>query len=112
MLDQLAGFKIRGFEKRKDEVELFYRNLSGQYQQIISIFIVKERFAANVSQELKNPIAAIIANTENGISHAPDPEPEAAIFVAIQKQAVRMNKLISEISEAAIVDHQLVALRR
>tara|TARA_B100000780_G_scaffold76176_1_gene51358 strand:- start:522 stop:2075 length:1554 start_codon:yes stop_codon:yes gene_type:complete len=110
LVDQLAGFEIRGFEKRKDEVGLLYRNLSGLYQQIISLFIDKERFAADVSHELKNPIAAIIANTENGISHAPDPE--AAIFVAIQKQAVRMNKLISEISEAAIVDHELVALRR
>lgn len=110
LVDQLEGFEIKGFENRKDEVGLLYRNLNSLYQQIISLFIDKERFAADVSHELKNPIAAIIANTENGISHAQGPE--ADIFVAIQKQAIRMNKLISEISEAAIVDHELVASRR
>ena len=70
----------------------------------------KERFAADVSHELKNPIASIIANTQNAIAQADTAEREK--FAAIQNQAVRMNKLISEISEAAIVDHDLVAAKR
>ena len=33
-------------------------------------------------------------------------------ITTIQKQAIRINKLVSEISEAATVDHELVAAKR
>ena len=110
LVEQLAGFEIEAFETRRDEVGRLYRNLSRLHQQIITLFHDKERFAADVSHELKNPIASIIANTQNAIAQADTAEREK--FAAIQNQAVRMNKLISEISEAAIVDHDLVAAKR
>ena len=91
---------------------LLYRNLGGLHQQIIKLFHEKERFAADVSHELKNPIAAIIANTENAISEGPSAPNQSDAFVAIKSQAVRMNKLISEIAEAAIVDNDLVTAER
>ena len=110
LVEQLAGFEIEAFETRRDEVGRLYRNLSQLHQQIITLFHDKERFAADVSHELKNPIASIIANTQNAMAEAT--MAERAKFAAIQNQAVRMNKLISEISEAAIVDHDLVAAKR
>ena len=110
LVEQLEGFEIEAFETRRDEVGRLYRNLSRLHQQIITLFHDKERFAADVSHELKNPIASIIANTQNAMAEANTAEREK--FAAIQNQAVRMNKLISEISEAAIVDHDLVAAKR
>jgi two-component system sensor histidine kinase ChvG len=110
LVEQLAGFEIEAFETRRDEVGRLYRNLSRLHQQIITVFHDKERFAADVSHELKNPIASIIANTQNAMAEATTAE--RAKFAAIQNQAVRMNKLISEISEAAIVDHDLVSAKR
>ena len=112
VVDQLESFQINRFENRKDEVGLLYRNLGGLHQQIIKLFHEKERFAADVSHELKNPIAAIIANTENAISEGPSAPNQSDAFVAIKSQAVRMNKLISEIAEAAIVDNDLVTAER
>ena len=110
--EQLDAFRIDRFEERKDEVGLLYRNLNSLHQQIITLFNDKERFAADVSHELKNPIASIIANAENAIASAQSSSADVENFLAIKKQAIRMNKLISEISEAAIVDYDLVTAKR
>ena len=112
VVEQLGSFRIDKFENRKDEVGLLYGNLTSLHDQIIQLFNDKERFAADVSHELKNPIASIIANSDNAIIKAENSTSDIAAFKAIRKQAIRMNKLISEISEAAIVDYDLVAAKR
>ena len=112
IVEQLDALQIEGFEERKDEVGLLYRNLNSLHQQIITLFNDKERFAADVSHELKNPIASIISNAENAIASAQSSSADVETFLAIKKQAIRMNKLISEISEAAIVDYDLVSATR
>ena len=112
VVEQLGSFRIDQFENRKDEVGLLYRNLNGLHDQIIQLFNDKERFAADVSHELKNPIASIVANSENAIINAKNSATDIDAFKAIRKQAIRMNTLISEISEAAIVDYELVAAKR
>jgi two-component system sensor histidine kinase ChvG len=112
VVEQLGSFRIDQFENRKDEVGLLYGNLTSLHDQIIQLFNDKERFAADVSHELKNPIASIIANSDNAIVKAENSTSDIAAFKAIRKQAIRMNKLISEISEAAIVDYDLVAAKR
>jgi len=112
VVEQLGSFHINQFENRKDEVGLLYRNLNSLHKQIIRLFNDKERFAADVSHELKNPIASIIANSDNAIINAENSATDIDAFKAIRKQAIRMNKLISEISEAAIVDYDLVAAKR
>ena len=58
---------------------------------------------------MKNPIASIIAQVEN---FTPADDKDGATLDKIKEQAVRMNKLISEISEAAIVDNDLVTQAR
>ena len=70
VVEQLGSFRIDKFENRKDEVGLLYGNLTSLHDQIIQLFNDKERFAADVSHELKNPIASIIANSDNAIINA------------------------------------------
>ena len=106
---QLKSFSDRKLKSRKDEVGLLYRNLNRLTSQISTLFEEKERFAAEVSHELKNPIASIIAQVEN---FTPKEDEDEAALNKIKEQAVRMNKLISEISEAAVVDNDLVTQAR
>jgi two-component system sensor histidine kinase ChvG len=76
------------------------------------IFADKERFAADISHEIKNPVSSIIAHTEVIRGNLNDQEKVQGTITTIQKQAIRINKLVSEISEAATVDHELVAAKR
>lgn len=106
---QLKSFTDRKLSARKDEVGLLYKNLIKLTSQVSLLFEEKERFASEVSHELKNPIASIIAQTEN---YAARDDDDALTIGKIKEQAVRMNKLISEISEAAVVDNDLVTKAR
>ena len=106
---QLKTFGDKKLKSRKDEVGLLYRNLSKLTSQISNLFEEKERFASEVSHELKNPIASIIAQVEN---FTPKDDEDEAALNRIKEQAVRMNKLVSEISEAAVVDNDLVTKAR
>ena len=107
--NQLKSFGNQKLKSRKDEVGLLYRNLDRLILQISVLFDEKERFASEVSHELKNPIASIIAQVENFNA---ENDRDAAALEKIKEQAERMNKLISEISEAAVVDNDLVTQSR
>ena len=109
LASQLRSFGSKRLKSRKDEVGLLYKNLDRLTSQISLLFEEKERFASEVSHELKNPIASIIAQVEN---FAAKNEEDAAALEKIKEQAERMNKLISEISEAAVVDNELVTQSR
>ncbi|MDA0362267.1 MAG: HAMP domain-containing sensor histidine kinase [Proteobacteria bacterium] len=108
--EDLSSFHVRGFKNRKDEVGLLYSNLQILNGRLASLFADKEAFAADVSHELKNPLASIIANLEN-IPKDTDPEIKSTLGT-IGKQASRMNRLISEISDSALVDSELVKTKR
>ena len=106
---QLKGFRIDSLLRRKDEIGRLHSNLIKLTQQVSSLFKEKEQFAAEVSHELKNPIASIIAYAENYEGQG-QKDPEAVS--KIKAQAIRMSKLVTEISEAAIVDNDLVTKKR
>ena len=106
---QLQSFGVKGLSERKDEIGKLHNNLVLLTKQVSRLFSDKERFASDVAHELKNPIASIIAYAENLENQK---EKNFDSLQNIKDQAVRMNKLVSEISEAAIVDNDLVTKKR
>ena len=106
---QLQGLSISSLRNRKDEIGQLHKNLIKLTSQVAHLFKDKERFASEVSHELKNPIASIVAYAENFENQEVK---DLVIVNKIKSQAMRMSKLVTEISEAAIVDHDLVTQRR
>ena len=106
---QLQGFRIKSLSRRRDEIGKLHGNLVKLTSQMTNLFKEKEQFAAEVSHELKNPIASIIAYAENNEGRL---EVNDNVLAKVKAQAVRMNKLVSEISEAAVVDNDLVTKKR
>ena len=106
---QLQSFSISSLSRRRDEIGKLHGNLVKLTKQMTELFQEKEQFAAEVSHELKNPIASIIAYAEN-CEDAATTDPE--VIGKMKAQAVRMNKLVTEISEAAVVDNDLVTKKR
>ena len=108
--EQLKKFSIARLQGRKDEIGSLHKNLVKLTSQVTKLFEEKERFASEVAHELKNPIASIIAYSENMPEGSPQSVHEGV--AKIKEQAVRMSKLVSEISEGAIVDNDLVTKKR
>ena len=106
---QLQGFRINSLSRRRDEIGRLHGNFVKLTQQVTDLFREKEQFASEVSHELKNPIASIIAYAEATEGHS---NIDAAVIAKMKAQAARMNKLVTEISEAAVVDNDLVTKKR
>ena len=96
--------------QEKTKLVVCTQSLNTLTHQVSELFGEKERFASDVAHELKNPIASIIAHTEN--YDATQSESANTVISKVRQQAQRMNKLVTEISEAAIVDNDLVTKKR
>ena len=107
--EQLENFGITHMADRYDEIGKLHQSLMKLTSQVVELFKEKEQFAAEVSHELKNPIASIIAYTETFEGQTDEAKEN---ITKIKAQAIRMDRLVTEISETAIVDHDLVMQQR
>jgi two-component system sensor histidine kinase ChvG len=65
-----------------------------------------ERFAQDVAHELKNPLTAA-RSTAEALAYAKGPEQQAELVHQIQGELKRLNKLITDVSNASRLDAEL-----
>ena len=98
--------RIPDFTTRKDEIGELSGSLKSMTQAIYARIDAIESFAADVAHELKNPLTSIRSASET-LELAKTPEQQAKLMSVIQKDVARMDRLITDISNASRLDAEL-----
>ncbi|HWV40604.1 MAG TPA: stimulus-sensing domain-containing protein [Pseudorhodoplanes sp.] len=98
--------EIPDFTHRKDEIG----DLSGALREMTNVLYSRieaiESFAADVAHELKNPLTSLRSAVET-IPLAKTQESKERLFAVIQHDVSRLDRLISDISDASRLDAEL-----
>jgi len=91
---------------RGDEIGVLARAVSDMSQSLRTRIDNVEAFAADVAHELKNPLASL-RSAVDGLDRVDDPELRDKLRGIIRDDVARLDRLISDISEAARTDAEL-----
>lgn len=91
---------------RRDEIGMLARALSDMSIALRQRIDATESFAADVAHELKNPLASL-RSALDGIERIEDPTLRSQLLNVAKGDVLRLDRLISDISEASRVDAQL-----
>ena len=95
---------------RSDEIGLLARAVSDMSQSLRQRIDNIEAFAADVTHELKNPLASLRSAVE-GLDRVEDPELRQKLMGIARDDVGRLDRLINDISEAARADAELLRAR-
>ena len=98
--------RLPDFSDRKDEIGELSKALRAMTQALYARIEAIESFAADVSHELKNPLTSIRSATET-LEIAQKPEARDKLMGVIKNDVVRMDRLITDISNASRLDAEL-----
>ncbi|MFQ5564481.1 MAG: ATP-binding protein [Parvularculaceae bacterium] len=98
--------RIPDFSNRRDEIGELSSALKSMTQAIYARIDAIESFAADVAHELKNPLTSIRSATET-LAIAKSPEAQEKLMAVIKKDVGRMDRLITDISNASRIDAEL-----
>ncbi|SEM61355.1 two-component system, OmpR family, sensor histidine kinase ChvG [Sphingomonas gellani] len=91
---------------RRDEIGMLARALSDMSLALRARIDATEAFAADVTHELKNPLASL-RSAVDGLGRVQDPELRARLLTIVHDDVRRLDRLITDISEASRLDAQL-----
>ncbi len=91
---------------RRDELGMLARALSDMSLALRARIDATEAFAADVTHEMKNPLASLRSAVE-GLSRVKDPALQEQLLAIVRDDIHRLDRLISDISEASRLDAQL-----
>ncbi len=95
---------------RSDEIGLLARAVSDMSQSLRHRIDKIEAFAADVTHELKNPLASL-RSAIDGLDRVDDPELREKLKAIVREDVARLDRLISDIGEAARTDAELARAR-
>jgi len=91
---------------RRDEIGMLARAVSDMSQALRQRIDATDAFAADVSHELKNPIASLRSALE-GMGRIEDPALRARLLDIAQDDVRRLDRLVTDIADASRIDAQL-----
>ena len=91
---------------RADEIGLLARSISDMSQSLRQRIDNIEAFAADVTHELKNPLASL-RSAMDGLDRVDDPALKQKLIAVAREDVIRLDRLINDISEAARTDAEL-----
>ncbi len=91
---------------RSDEIGLLARAVSDMSQSLRHRIDSMEAFAADVTHELKNPLASL-RSAVDGLERVNEPALREKLRSIVREDVARLDRLISDISEAARTDAEL-----
>ncbi|MDQ2764047.1 MAG: ATP-binding protein, partial [Pseudomonadota bacterium] len=91
---------------RRDEIGMLARALSDMSLGLRARIDATEAFAADVTHEMKNPLASLRSAVES-MSMVKDPALHAQLLTIVRDDVHRLDRLITDISEASRLDAQL-----
>ncbi len=92
--------------ERGDEIGMLARALSDMSLALRARIDATEAFAADVTHELKNPLASLRSAVE-GLGSVRDPALQERLLAIVRDDVHRLDRLISDISDASRLDAQL-----
>ena len=92
--------------RRRDEVGALASALSDSASALWERMDATERFAADVAHEIKNPLSSIRSAIET-LRRIEDPSRQRQLLTIIADDVVRLDRLISEVSDASRLDAEL-----
>ncbi|HXL99486.1 MAG TPA: stimulus-sensing domain-containing protein [Rhizomicrobium sp.] len=97
---------IPSFPERNDEIGDLSGSLSAMTQALYDRIDAIESFAADVAHELKNPLTSLKSAVEM-LARTDDPASRAQMMAIVRNDVKRIDRLISDISDASRLDAEL-----
>ena len=91
---------------REDEIGILARDLQAAARALWARIDTNERFAADVAHELRNPLTSVRSAIET-LRRIENPDQQKRLLAIIAEDAVRMDRLIADISDSSRVDAEL-----
>ncbi len=98
--------EIPDFAGRRDEIGELSRDLRAMTDALWQRMDAIERFAADVAHEIKNPLTSLRSAVET-VARVDDPEQQKRLMSIIVDDVHRLDRLISDISDASRLDAEL-----
>ncbi|UTW55233.1 stimulus-sensing domain-containing protein [Kordiimonas sp. SCSIO 12610] len=98
--------RIPEFAERLDEIGDLSRSLSDMTRALYNQIDAVERFAADVAHEIKNPLSSMRSALET-LQMTDKPDVQKRLFAILAEDVKRVDRLISDISDASRLDAEL-----
>ncbi|MEO0882571.1 MAG: ATP-binding protein [Pseudomonadota bacterium] len=97
--------------KRKDEIGQLAQSVDAMTETLFERITANEQFAADVAHELKNPLTSIRSAVETAERVKGDPEATEQLRQLIAKDVQRLDRLITDISNASRLEAEVTRSR-